>query len=178
MNISKIEEDLQMLHCKLASRENISSTMAGIGKELDISFTQTVVLSLSTMGGAHAPIREAYNLWSNGFQKFVHDAKEIYGSGRKIPGFGSSIVKGEYDTILTEYARDMFGTAPLWMDNIEERTEAVQEITGKRIFPNAAAYTACTALFANKDSTWAERNVIVGRLPFWEYLYRHDGANT
>lgn len=178
MELGEVEYKLQRLHAKLAARENISSTLAGVGNELDISFTQTVAMALLSMGGAHAPIVHTHSLFRVSNIIFRDEVERLVSNGSKIPGFGSSIVKGGYDPVLTEYGRDVFGHMPMWLDSLEEMTEIVQDISGKKIFPNAAAYTVMTAIAYSKDATWAERNVIAGRLPFWAYLYRNNGAKT
>lgn len=176
MELNEVEYKLQHLHAKLAGRENISSTLAGVGLELDISFTQTVAMALLSMGGAHAPIVHTHSLFRKSNILFKDEVDRLLSINSKIPGFGSSIVKGKYDPILTEFGRDVFGHMPMWLDSLEEATEFVQERTEIKLFPNAAAYTALTAIAYGKDAAWAERNVIAGRLPFWAYLYRNKGG--
>lgn len=125
-------------------------------------FGKAVIAALATLGGIHAPIRQAY--------RFLATYDKAQALPKRVPGWGSDFVKGERDKSLDGWAKSIFLCDG---DFFEERIANVTDrlhAAGKEIFPNAACYTAATALLLNFPEETAEYLLIEPRLSTWSGL--------
>lgn len=156
------------MHRQLGLRDNLSTqtvaAMAANGKPMNDAFAA----ALLTLGGAHAPIEDACKLFMDDdieHQRAVMN--NAIWAGRKVPGFGSSIVKGEPDPILTSFN----SVLPVeLLKRMEILSDLLHEIRGgkkTRLYPNAALYTAMFAEVLGVMPEHAMALVIQGRTPVW-----------
>jgi len=124
-----------------------------------------------TLGGKHAPIKEAYDWWL--------DAPTTYRLGLEfhcngiIPGFGSSFIKGKSDEKLHPISQHLFHHYPEWYDIIAKVKDSLHQ-KNKIIFPNLACYTAITAIILEVPRRLCDSLVLEARLPEWINILRHE----
>ena len=95
------------LHTQLAVRPNASSATIEGARALQLTLPQAMALALNTLGGAHAPIRQCFNLVSQPIATFrVALPMHTY-----IPGWGSSFFKGEPDPMIAGFIKENLNTA-------------------------------------------------------------------
>ena len=166
--MKEILEELERVHDSLAYRDNASSVTiqgcASLGKD----FPSSVAAALMTIGETHAPLKQTALLlcydqpWDMVSQTLKH--------GKKVPGWGSSFIKGEPD--LTFSKLDLLileHDEKLW-NNMNSITKYIQG-TGLNLWPNAACYTIASLLVAGKNVKYADRYFIEYRLNAWHHLY-------
>ena len=146
------------LHGELAMRDCASTAiikaMAGMSKDMP----ESIAAGLLSLGGHHAPIDQAMQVWKFG------GMPEYFDQWETIPGFGSSWYRGEPDPAFNGL-RELLPDRTL--HDLDCLTEAVQAHYGKMIFPNAAMYTAVTADVMGKDSKFATSLLVRGRIDSW-----------
>ena len=154
-------------HNRAAFRPNISTqtvqaTMYGSG-----DYGKAIAGAILTLGGVHAPLAATLELLNQ--DDPYHAAGRILEAGKKVPGWGSSFVKGEPDQ---EWA-EIHG---LIESMSQPMTEALSRITlrlyehGKVIYPNPSAYTAAVAIILHMPQSIVPWLLIAGRLAAWSEL--------
>lgn len=147
------------LHSRLAERECASTSviraMAHLGKPLP----EALAAGMLTIGGFHAPLEEALQVWRN------FDEYPFYlSSWTTVPGFGSSWYSGEPDPAFDEF-RSLLPEPVL--ARLDRLTEQVRTQTGKQLYPNAAMYTAIAADMLGYDGTYISSLLVRGRVDTW-----------
>jgi hypothetical protein len=162
-------------HEECVLRENLSSVVL---KESYRANGENALLSaqsaIGTLGGKHAPISLT--------QEFLMHAPELRAQGMivdgdLIPGWGCAFVKGEPDEIWNECDELLRQWPELWETKVMV-TDCLHS-AGKRIYPNAAFYTACYAIIEKIPSQLADLLVLEMRSTAWrelltETFYRKD----
>jgi len=173
--MEKIEEIIVRMHHECAMRDNASSNIIKAMAQLGKPFNDAVAAGLLSMGGKHAPVREAQDL-------FIAWRDDLYNNGGEdtfelpaiVPGFGSAWYKKEKDPVIEKcidgVATWVDGGAEL-TDDLDAYTNYVRERTGKDIYPNAAMATALVNIAMKYPSFIAMSHVIQGRIAAWESIY-------
>lgn len=156
--------ELERGHREAAERQNISTEVLKAAYIGSGDFLKSVVAAISTLGGTHAPIMQAYS--------FLKSGSVYIGEGNKIPGWGNSFIKGKPDPswrIINDYIRREFTNMAYRIGYV---TDLLHELH-KNIYPNAACYTAATAIILGLPKELSPWLVIQARLPVWAQLI-HD----
>jgi hypothetical protein len=167
----ELHEELLRVHEVLAARENLSSQMISCAAKVEKDFGSACIMAIASLGGLHAPIEQTMKLLSG--PSAIRTAEVLLQDGSKVPGWGSSFVKGEKDPIFDELDYIMykpgnhtkFGT--LW-HHIADITDTLRS---KNIFPNAACYTAAACLLNDIPPCIAIKVLIQGRIEAWSEIY-------
>lgn len=163
---------LRELHSQLAARPNASTATMEGAKALRLTLPQALSLALGTLGEAHAPIRQTYNLVKSSDGDFERAVEKIVYDKGFVPGWGSGFAKDGPDRMIESFFADNITDS--WRGDMVTRTQLVQGLTGKKIWPNAACATAYAALQLGEDATWAEAQMVRGRMNPWIWTY--EGA--
>jgi len=140
-----------------ASSEAVCMAAGGSG-----SFRQAVVAALMTLGIRHGPIGAARLV-------FTTDSYHSIESGAKIPGWGNSFFKDGIDPAwqkVDDYLKEHFEQEWSKVDAVTNELHAA----GKRIYPNAAIYTAIACELCHVPAGLEELFFILPRLPVWAEL--------
>ena len=163
-----ILKELELVHQTIAKRFNASTTAIIQGAMLGKDFFSTVPAALLTLGNIHAPLSQTNRLLS-----CSNPIAEAYGAlsrGYKVPGWGSSFVKGEPDPVFDRLKS-------LLKEKYPDKIEIVDEISKMlNLFPNASCYTILSHWHIKKDlvdtrSIKAAEFLITSRMPVWTDLY-------
>ena len=145
--------------------ENVSSVALSLAASVKTPFPQSVAAALLTLGGpVHGPTAECREMiygWK------AEDMFEALNDGQRLPGWGNAFWKAETDPAwkeVEELLRESYPEHAARLDNI---TELISEVRGKKLFPNAAAYTAVTAHIIGLPLGLEIMLLILGRLPAW-----------
>lgn len=125
-------------------------------------FRQAVIAALATLGGIHAPIRKTY--------RFLANYDKTQALPEVVPGWGSDFIEKERDRQLDDWAKSIWLANHNFFDNIIVNITDRLHAAEKLIYPNAACYTAATALILNFPEETAEFLMINPRLSAWSGL--------
>jgi len=129
-------------------------------------FGSALIAALSSLGGVHGPVEHVMKLLSD--PSAVRTAEVLLQDGSKVPGWGSSFVKGHKDPVFDAVDKMIYyGEPSLWC-LIRDITNA---IGNKNIFPNAACYTAAACLLNDIPPCIAIKVLIQGRIEAWSEIY-------
>lgn len=123
-----------------------------------------IASAILTLGNNHGPISAARDV----FQKCTEEDIAMVDYGYKIAGFGNSFFKDRIDPSfqpLDDLLRDEFKESKM---RIDELTAWMQK--RKKIYPNAALYTAVVCEIAGIDEGKESMLFILARLPVWVNL--------
>ena len=173
--MEKIEEIIVKMHHACAMRDNASSNIIKAMAQLGKPFNDAVAAGLLSMGGKHAPVREAQDL----FCEWRHD---LYNNGGEdtfelpeiVPGYGSAWFKNEKDPVVEnciDGVASWVDGGPELTNDLDAFTTYVQEKTDKYLYPNAAMATALVNIAMKYPSYIAMSHVIQGRIAAWESMY-------
>jgi len=159
----KLIETLFEGHNQAARRQNISSEVLKAAFMGSGDFNKSVVAAISTLGGTHAPIMQAYDVLS-----YAHGCHwdDYTSTGRKVPGWGNSFIKGRPDPTWDSTAVALEDLSPDMAWKINHITEYIP----KPVYPNAACYTAATAMLIGLPKYLSPWLVIQARLETWAEL--------
>lgn len=168
--VSPQERDLLLMlfegHRKATFRQNVSTAAVQCAAAGSGDLTKAVIAGLSTLGDRHAPIAQTMNL----FRETDDIFEGLVESGVKVPGWGNAFVKDQPDQIwsqIHDFIAKEFNSVG---ERISRRTE-ILHAHGKNIFPNAACYSAVTAMIVGIPPDAAIWLVIAGRLDHWTKLF-------
>jgi citrate synthase len=149
---------LATAHANAANHnENASTQFATIATKGSGDFSKGVIAALATVGGQHAPLREARNLWDN----YAADHPN------PVPGFGNTFYKDKIDpqfTPVVKYIKDVY---PDYYKRLVELTNYVAEFVGKRLQPNAAMFTAMVCDICGIPEGMEYLIFLLARAPVW-----------
>lgn len=167
---TRLVNELMSGHAEAAKRQNISTEVMKAAYIGSGDFNQAVAAAVSTLGGKHAPIIQAYEV--------LQGQREFYiGEGNKIAGWGNSFIKGEPDVIWYETSAALTRANPHLAWSIRHYTELLHDL-GKNIYPNAACYTAATAITIGMPKNISPVLVHYGRVLAWAEILYHEGRPT
>lgn len=167
--LSPAEVDLlnavALAHGRSVMRQNASSDAVFLASRASGDYTKAIAAALMTLGGAHAPLAETMRVLKN---------PELSGylmkSGRKVPGWGNTFVRGEPDPLWSEVAAALAAADSDLTARIDGITGAFHA-AGKNIFPNPSAYTAAAALVVGMPASVSPFLFVSSRLEAWSALY-------
>lgn len=154
------------MHDKMAGRDNASRSVVCAMAHLGKPMYEAIAAGLLTLGGGHAPIKRACELFNA--DNWDDQISTMYNMGGRIPGFGSAWYKEEPDPVVEEL---LDKATPSNLKKVTSMTEWVQLITDRKLFPNAALATAVAAKELELTPTSAQSLIIAGRLPAWTAAY-------
>jgi citrate synthase len=143
-------------HAYSAGRNNCSSAAFWNSWHGSHDFTKALTGALSTLGGPHAPLREAINVLKG----------DYYAPPLKIPGWGNSFVRGAPDPIWHEVSVCLHNHFPEIADDIERITNELHA-RGKKVFPNPSCYTAACCIALRIPAHLAPWLFVSARLDAW-----------
>jgi len=163
-------DELLRVHGEIAVRGNASYVTVKQSAVLGKDFFSAIASGLLTLGGLHAPLSQTCQFLR------LDDCKpymEIVLSTRgRVPGWGSSFVKGEPDPIFEQLDR-MLVPYP-----IHARIQYVTGFLQGReldIFPNASAYTSAVVVARGLQDPAAAYLLLKGRLDAWSAAFmKHE----
>lgn len=143
---------------------NLSSTaimqVAAAGKGIE----SAIAGGLMTLGDIHGPVAQARMMIFTAEDKQLWESLE---EGRILPGWGNAFFKGEMDPAIIPIADLISSEYPKVDNRLMRITEFIAEVKDKRIFANAAAYTAVTAEILELPVGIEMILAIGARLPTW-----------
>ena len=157
---------LANMHRSLAGRENASSMMVASMAQLGRPLFESIAAALLTLGGAHAPISQTRRLLD--VDNRFREIDSIIENDGKVPGFGSAFYSGEPDPEVDVVLRTLRPSTHSLITRMENH---IEQLWGKRLYPNAAMATAAVAMDRGLNAIDAPRLIIEGRLPAWVHIH-------
>ena len=161
--------ELHRGHQEATERQNISSQILQAAYIGSGDYLKAVCSAICSLGGTHAPIIQAYEFLKGFSPNGSVDYRYLVRNGRKLPGWGNSFVKGKPDPcwrIINDYLGHEF---PDMEFKIGYVTSLLHEL-GKNIYPNAACFTAATAIIIGLPKELSPWLVLRARLGSWTQL--------
>jgi citrate synthase len=131
-------------------------------------YISSIASGMLTYGGVHGPVSQVVKFLSGSF--YTDEARLRIKEKRLVPGWGSAFVKGEPDPELSKIDRILYTENREVWDRIRKVTGILHE-SGKKIFPNAACYTASVCLALKFPVEAALYWLIRGRIGAWTEIY-------
>lgn len=158
---------LAMAHAECAKRQNASSaqvvnTFAGSG-----DYNKSIAAALLTLGERHGPIAEAYLLLNS--REPANEAATLLSFGLRVPGWGSSFFKDGVDPAWSTTNAHIAERYPQIMHDIICISDLLLS-NGKKVYPNAACYTAAAAKALGIPGRLSPMLFIMTRLETWSEL--------
>ena len=169
-SVERLLDTLSACHQE-AARSNSNASSAAIRHVAACggSFDTAVASALLTLGFKHAPIAAARRLIYDETEEWVVERLE---GGEKIPGWGNSFFKKGIDPAFAPIDLYLRSYHPAGAsDRLDRISEAIFKVTGKTLFPNAAAYSAVCAEIVNLPRGTESSLFISCRLPVWAEQY-------
>lgn len=154
-------------HAQCARRTNLSTAFILTGVRTGHSLQATIAIALQSLGGTHGPILQSYELIHGNWKQRLNN---LLAKKEKVPGWGSSFVKGEPDPIFNDLRAFLMEQFPDELDRIDRITAALKQ-HGLNVEPNASAYTAAVAATLKMPKEIAVWLFIAGRLDVWSELF-------
>jgi citrate synthase len=157
-------EELLTAHRHAAQdNPNASSQVAAFVLEAGCTFSQAVAAAVSTLGGLHAPLRAARDVYRYGEPAEITARAS---AGEKIPGFGNSFHRDRVDPAFANVGAVLELHFPAAVARIEELQAAVWA-AGKKVWPNAALFTAAVCEICRVPDGREEALFLMARIPAW-----------
>lgn len=137
------------------TNQNASSQIAVIASKGSGDFSKGVIAGIASIGGAHAPLYQAR-------QVYRHATKDWIATQKIVPGFGNSFYKDKIDPsfeLLDKYIRKEYPTAAGRIDELHGYV--------KKVYPNAALYTAAVCEICEVPDGLESALFIISRVPVW-----------
>jgi citrate synthase len=158
--------DLTEAHRACTLRNNPSTNGVMLAAQASGSYFQSLIAGLAMLGGLHGPLVATYDQLESPDPIWVR--REL-ACGRKIPGWGSSFVKGMRDPLLQAVHDTLDGLYP----EVMERIALIQgAMDSRKLFPNPSCYTAATALALGLPRESVGYLVVQARLLPWTNLFQ------
>jgi citrate synthase len=154
------------------SSEVVKAAFAGNGHD----FTKAAAAGLCTLGGLHAPIVQTYEFLDN-ITTNPAIAMDCYIAHNKIPGWGSSFVKGKPDPVVDNVVIYIATGWKYIADRIDYVTNCLHQ-SGKNVFPNMACITAATAIILGIPKELSPVLLLQGRVMAWAELIYESSRTT
>jgi len=162
-------EILMRCHAKASVLNNNISTVTFVNAARGSgNIYQSIIAGISCMGGVHAPVLQARDLIFNQDIN-VEALKEAIEKGFKVPGFGNSFYKDKIDPSFQEFDDAITYTAQ--HEKLTRHEDVIEEVKGKKIYPNAAGYTALMADILKLPPGQEVWLVLAPRLASWISIF-------
>lgn len=166
---SQLLSALLEAHHAIALRGAPAVTLAAQGSGI---YQQAVAAALMTLGDKSGPVEEAYRFLGS---KAIGTTKlqQYVANGGRVPGWGSQQIKAKPDPAWDATEALLEAHWPQIHKKLEDVTAAFHAC-GKRLYPNAAAYSAAVteALGIPGDSVaylW-----VLGRIGAWSAIFNRN----
>lgn len=143
--------------------QNVSRVACEIAKAGSGDLVKGVIAALATLGQAHGPIAQAREVIFRG------DPAALLDDGERVPGWGNSFFRDRVDPAWHRVEQLIRADHPAEATDLDEITSLLHK-RGKRIWPNAAAFTAVAAEVSGMPPGTEAALFIAGRLPVWAGL--------
>lgn len=153
-------------HAGCVHRDNISTAVVRNVAAGSLNYTNAVAAALMSIGGTHAPLQPTIAFLSED-RDVIMRAIEL---GQTIPGWGSSFEKEGIDPIWKPVDEAIKQGFPEMGQRIEEITLEMHN-HGKEIYPNAACFTAATAILVELPAPIAGWLFVQGRISEWAKIF-------
>lgn len=169
---SELTEILYATHFQAAQRDNASTQiLKAVYEVTNGNYLQAVTAAIQTFGGKHAPIKDAIRLLEDIRFPNCHEDRLLYLKVNwkygKIPGFGSSFVKKNYDKKLDSLADLIFHLDPFFEVAKNEIKDYLLLYREKDIYPNLAFYTAAACIILKININLCETLMLESRIRAW-----------
>ena len=166
----KLLEVLTRCHQGAALRnQNASSAALQMSSSVGADFNHSIASALLTFGAVHGPTSHAREVIFDYPQEKIAD---IIDDGNKIPGWGNSFFKTSIDPSFAEMAHLIKQDYPDHDDKLDRVSEIIFKMTGKSLYPNAAAYTAVCAEILDLPIGCEIMLPIMCRIPAWAVQWK------
>jgi len=159
-------DELLRVHAEIAVRDNASYVTVKQSAYLGKDYFTAIASGLLTLGGLHAPLSQTWRFLR------LDDCKpymeSVLGCDARIPGWGSSFVKGEPDPVFEQLDKELISYP------IHTRIEYVTRFLysrGLNIFPNASTYTSAVVIALGMSDSIASYLLLKGRLDAWSAAF-------
>jgi len=136
---------------------NASAELCVVATKGSGDFTKGVIAGLASTGGAHAPLREAREV-------YLHGPKE---NTKIIPGFGNSFYKDKIDPAFQPVMQHLVVKYRAHYNHLVYRMNEARRLTGKELFPNAAIITAAVCEVLQIPDGMESLIFMMARIPVW-----------
>jgi len=150
------------------TNDNISNAAVCLASKGAGDFGKAVIAGVSTLGRVHAPVTAARRMIYGTSARSFSARLE---SGKPIPGWGNSFFKDGIDPAFAEIDEFLRVHFPEDAKRLDDFTEIIEKKKGKKIYPNAAAYTAIVAELLGMPAGTEAVLVVSARLPVWAILF-------
>lgn len=150
-------------HLESAKRDNVSTTVIGLVGAGSRNYERAIAAGILSLGGIHAPLELTTQFLSLDAPEAI--VSEMISSGQLVPGWGNSFYKDGIDPLWEEVDHELRHW-PDFCGKLQRVTVALHD-AGRKLYPNASAYTALTALILGVPGKVAGYIFIAARLPEW-----------
>lgn len=166
-----LKEELLKGHSKASKRDNVSSVLIKILASTGKGFFDSIVPAIISFGNIHGPIEQAYKLLIKTEKELNSITDRALKNNKKVPGWGNSFIKAKPDKIWDKCDNILKTEYPELYSKIMFITEKLQS---KKIYPNAACYTAACCIVYNIPIEISTSLVIKGRIDAWSEIYSEN----
>jgi citrate synthase len=162
LDLPFVDKHPELLECLIAAHQqaaqhtsNASSTIAVVATQGSHDFSKGVIAATASIGGSHAPLAQAR-------QVYRYATKEWVESQKIVPGFGNSFYKDKVDPAF-EQVLDMLAA------DFPEADKRIHELHCwvKKVHPNAALITAAVCEVCGIPDGLESALFIISRVPVW-----------
>ena len=169
LSVNKLMDEMYTFHNEIALRENASAasvaSLAAVGKD----YFTSIAGGLLTLGEIHAPLSQTHKFISRCSElNYENEIKTHLLNHYKIPGWGSSFVKGNPDSVF--FAVDCMLEGSKTQESQKRVTEFLHE-KGLMLYPNASYYTVACCIESGIPIEKAAFHLVNARLPAWTELW-------
>lgn len=155
-----------MAHTQAAKENtgNVSSHVLQQAAHAGKEFPESMAAAILTLGMVHAPITQARGVLFS----MENDAiREALWDGARLPGFGNSFHKDGVDPAWQPVDEFLEQTFPEIHERIWDVSDIISNVKSKKVYPNAAAYTAAAAHLTKQPFGTEHAILLMGRVPAW-----------
>lgn len=155
---------------EIALRENASAasvaTLADVGKD----YFTSIAGGLLSLGEIHAPLSQTFKLLQRCSEDNIeNEIKTHLLNGYKVPGWGSSFIKGKPDPVFFAVDCMLEGTET---KETEKRITSFLHEEGLKLYPNASYYTIACCIESKLPVEDAAFHLVSARLAAWTHLWK------
>lgn len=133
-----------------------------------VPFHQAVIGALSTLGGKHGPVAAARRVL---YDEPGAELAERLARGEKIDGFGNSIYQDCVDPNWSQVDGIVEKSFVTERERIRAIARLFEETKGKKLYPNAACFTAIAAHISGVPRGAEDSMFLMSCIPIWAKLY-------
>lgn len=161
---SLIDKVLTAHRTSALENENVSSIALSLASSVNADFHHSVSSALLTLGKTHGPITMTREyIYGLGLEEIATAVR----NGEIIPGWGNAFFKNDIDPAWVKVSEHIrLHNIDHW-NKLNQITEVIENCKGKRLYPNASAFTAVTSHIVGLPLGLEMILTILGRLPAW-----------